>query len=270
MDTGNTNYRVINLIRNSGIEKDKGIYEGLRKFFEEDPDSHAFAPYLKNIYERHNGKTYTFSDHLKGLIYAQLSSQTKWINIEPHLDVIDALFFQYDRKKILSQPASYFTDAILNLKCGNINTKQQMESLPYNIGVFEQIGREYGNIDLYLNRYKAEEIAMELSEGRYKMKYIGYVLAFEYLRNVGVDAVIPDGSKRRMLGAERLGYSRSPVASDKDVVSAVALLSRSNNDAMLAQIDALLSYFCSAGYGKICTAEPDCDVCPIRKYCNRK
>ena len=47
----------------------------------------------------------------------------------------------------------------------------------------------------------------DLSEGKYKLKYVGKALAWEYLRNVGVDGAKPDTHLKRILGSNRLGYS---------------------------------------------------------------
>ena len=96
-------------------------------------------------------------------------------------------FFQYDKNKILSTPAEYFYTEIFALKCGNIATKKQMESLAYNIHIFEQIENDYGSLNNFYEAYPADTLAKIISSGKYKLKYIGYALAWEFLRHVGID-----------------------------------------------------------------------------------
>ena len=52
------------------------------------------------VAQRKNGKCFTLEDHIAGLVYAQLTNQTKWSRIVPHLKEIDNLFFSYDVEKI--------------------------------------------------------------------------------------------------------------------------------------------------------------------------
>ena len=52
------------------------------------------------VIARSRGKTFSFSDHLRALVYALLSSQRRWSEIAPKLPEVDALFFDYDPEKI--------------------------------------------------------------------------------------------------------------------------------------------------------------------------
>ena len=85
------------------------------------------------VAERKNGKQFSFAEHIAALVYAQLTNQTKWSRIVPHLSEIDALFFHYDPQEIQKYPGTYFADGIFALKCGNISTKAQMNNLHKNI-----------------------------------------------------------------------------------------------------------------------------------------
>lgn len=254
---------------NSKKEKDYAIYKELSAFSKDYPNNFIPNTLIINIKDRRNGKIFTFNEHLKGLIYSQLSNQTKWINIEPHLKEIDALFFKYDKQEILKRPSSYFYNGIFKLKCGNIATVKQMESLAYNIKMLERIETEHGSIDNYINNNSAISVAHDISSGKYKLKYVGNALAWEYLRNVGVDGAKPDTHLKRIIGTGRLSYSRQFIASDTDVAEAVKRIA-ANNNVFEVEIDALLWSFCADGYGAICKAEPKCCDCPIIEYCNKR
>lgn len=58
---------------------------------------------------------------------------------------------------------------------------------------------------------------------------------------------------KRILGSNRLGYSRQLTATDKDVAEAVRKIAVNNNVSEV-EIDALLWNFCADGYGAICKA----------------
>lgn len=51
------------------------------------------------IEKRKAGKQYTIRDHIRGMIYALLTNQTKWYRVEPHLPKIDKLFLTMIRKR---------------------------------------------------------------------------------------------------------------------------------------------------------------------------
>ena len=85
-----------------------------------------------------------------------------------------------------------------------------MLSLHENIRTFEKIEKEYGSFDSFVLSDTINNIAIQLStsNSRYKLKQIGFALALEYLRNVGLDVGKPDLHIRRILSIKRLGYSK--------------------------------------------------------------
>ncbi|KAF0092547.1 MAG: putative N-glycosylase-DNA lyase protein [Fusobacteria bacterium] len=225
--------------------------------------------HLENIKARNEGKIFSFSENIRGLVYAQLSNQTKWSKIVSKLKEIDKLFFDYDRVKILNIPDDYFYNGIFKLKCGNIATKKQMISLKDNIHMLELIEKDYGSLDNFYESYSASRIATILSSGKYKLRYIGYALAWEFLRNVGIDGAKPDVHIRRILGRERLAYSNSINAGELESIHIIDELSERTGYTK-AFIDAALWSYCSDGYGQVCTADPRCDICLISEYCKYK
>ena len=76
------------------------------------------------------------------MIYALLTNQTKWIRIEPHLEEIRELFFDYDPEKILKTDPTKLSNGLFRLKCGNMSTKAQMLVLVDNIRTLYRIEEE--------------------------------------------------------------------------------------------------------------------------------
>ena len=220
------------------------------------------------IEKRKAGKHYTIQDHIRGMVYSMLTNQTKWYRVEPHLQEIDKLFYDYDPDKILSAEKGYFCQGILDMKCGNMSTKAQMEALPDNIGTFQRIEDEFGSVDAFITSAPANVIVEKISNGSspYKMKMLGEALGWEYLRNVGIDGAKPDTHLRRFLGADRMGTGEHSPATVSEVNEQVAKLSEETGMSKV-EIDNLIWSFCADGFGEICTATPHCTSCPIRDWC---
>ena len=223
---------------------------------------------VRQIAERKAGRSWSLSEHVQALIYAQLTNQTKWSRIAPHLKEIDGLFFQYEPEKLKSVPGSFFAQGLFHLKCGNISTSRQMDALANNIRVFEQIEKEFGSVDSFLLTRSADEAVRALSESgsQYKMAMLGEALAWEYVRNVGIDGAKPDAHIRRFLGSERMGASEKEEATVEEALQQIDRLSEETG-LFKATIDALIWNFCADGYGEICTKTPHCERCPIRELC---
>jgi endonuclease III len=220
------------------------------------------------IEKRKAGKHYLIQDHIRGMVYSMLTNQTKWYRVEPYLPEIDKLFYDYDPEKILAAEPEYFCQGILNLKCGNMSTKAQMEALSGNIQVFQRVEEEFGNIDAFITSEPADVIVEKLSNrsSPYKMKMLGEALAWEYLRNVGIDGAKPDTHLRRFLGSDRMGTGEHSPATVSEVNEQVARLSEAKGISKV-EIDNLIWSFCADGFGEICTAAPHCTSCPIRDWC---
>lgn len=225
--------------------------------------------HLEWIQQRSNGKVFSMSEHIRALIYSQLSNNRPWNQIELNIDKIDEIFFFYDKEKILNTSADYFIEEIQSIKCGNRNIKKQMDSLHDNIHKFERIEQEFGTLDNFVTSGTPIEIADLLANSlKYKLHTLGLALAMEYLRNVGIDATKPDTHIRRILGSKRLGYSSGEIAGEIESIDIINTIS-SETGYLPSQIDALLWLFCSNDNGMICTEKPHCDQCLLNgKYCN--
>jgi endonuclease III len=219
---------------------------------------------------RAQGRKFPLTEHIQGMIYSLLSAQTVWANIERNMPRIDELFFYYAPEMILSKDYTYFVDGLARLRCRSRLTNNQMKSLPANIRMMQKIENEYGSMDAFVTSRPQSEIVHLLADSgsRYKMKQMGEALAWEYLRNVGVDGAKPDVHMKRILGSERLGVSKSPEASNEEVISTMKKLS-DETGIWMAQLDYLFWCYCATDKGEICTAEPDCNRCVIKDECNR-
>lgn len=220
------------------------------------------------IAERKAGKHFSFEEHISALVYAQLTNQTKWSRIVPHLEEIDTLFFHYDPQEIKKHPGTYFSNGIFDLKCGNKSTRAQMNNLHKNIATMERIVAEFGSMDTFVTSAPAQQIVEILSSGKskYKIAMLGEALSWEYIRNVGIDGCKPDTHLRRFLGRERMGDSIGAVASVEETIRQIELLSAATS-LPLSTIDNIIWSYCADGYGEICTAAPHCERCVVRSTC---
>jgi len=221
--------------------------------------------------QRKDGKTFTFEEHLRALIYAQMSAQTVWAHIEQHFDQIDEIFFHYDISQINLRDGEYFVDKITSISCGSRLTHSQMAALHKNIAVMQKIVHDYGSMDIFVTSAPAPEIVLLLSDAdsRYKLAQVGPALAWEYLRNVGIDGAKPDLHMKRILGRNRLACSKNEATSDEEVYQTVKKLSEETGYFM-AQIDYIFWCFCASGKGEVCTADPHCSICPVKKDCRHR
>ena len=182
---------------------------------------------------------------------------------------MDELFFQYDEQAILTRESSYFTEGLKQLSCANQCTNRQMKHLGENIEKLQKIAAEYSSLDAYVTSAPPEEIVRDLAAGPHKLYGIGPALAWEYLRNVGVDGVKPDIHVCRFLGADRMGESEQEQAAPDEAVVIVRKMSEQLHLPMV-EIDNILWSYCASHYGEICTATPHCDMCVVRRFCTRK
>ena len=250
-------------------EQNIDIFNQLDLFLKSRNINYADSLIFQCAEERRKSNGFDLPRHIKGLIYALLSNHRKWEDIEPKLDKIDKLFSDYNVSFIMGKNGHYFAEGIFTLKAGNIATKNQMANLHYNISILERIEKENGGIDFYYPSMPANELVKILSgNGPYKLRYVGKALAWEYLRNVGIDGIKPDVHTRRIMGTDRLGYSEKSVATEDEVVSAAEVIAN-HTRLSLSMIDALLWSFCAEGRADICGNNPNCDICPIKKHCHQ-
>lgn len=223
---------------------------------------------LEAVSARNNGKVFSFEEHLKGFIYAQLSALVSWKKIKDNQTKLDNVFCNFNREQLKEKSADDLINEIVALKCHNpYTTKNQMRSLKENIETFEKIEQECGSLEKFITHSAPSNIIKLLADSKstYKLKFAGIALVCEYLRNVGIDVIKSDVHLKRILGAERLNIVKSK--SDYAVIAECKKLSDEIGISQV-KIDYLLWNYCSKGYGEICTAKPKCAECVIKEYCN--
>jgi len=217
--------------------------------------------------DRAQGKLFSLREHLRGLVLSLLSNQRPWEPIARNRDQIGAIFFGYDPDRVQATDPLYFVSSLREIRCGNRAMVKQMSALSENIFTLKKIASEHGSLDTFVVSGDPDLIASKLSRlGPYKLKQVGFALALEYLRNVGIRASKPDLHVRRALSGARLGYFNghpSEIEANMLMVN-IARASGSNP----TYLDNLLWMFCAKNYGEICGAEPHCGICGFAATCN--
>ena len=224
---------------------------------------------LEAVSARNNGKVFSFEEHIKGFIYAQLSALVSWKKIKNNQSKFDELFCNFDRSELKEQSPDFLIEEIKKIKCYSpYTTKKQMYSLKANIETFEKIEQDLGSLEKFITHTTPVNIIklLEDSKSTYKLKYSGVAIVCEYLRNVGIDIIKPDVHIKRITAADRLNLLTAK--SDYKVIDEFRELSQ-NIGISQVKMDYLLWNYCSKGYGEVCTAKPKCENCVIREYCNK-
>lgn len=60
---------------------------------------------LEAVNARKNGKSFSFEEHLKGFIYAQLSALVSWKKIKDNQSGLDEIYCNFDRQKLKEKSA---------------------------------------------------------------------------------------------------------------------------------------------------------------------
>ena len=220
------------------------------------------------VLERARGKKFSLSDHIRAMVYSLLTNQRKWSDVEPKLNDIDRLFFMYDPNEIKKHDGAYFEKGVRNLRCGNISIKKQMNGINHDIAVFEAIEKKNGSMDDFVTSCTPEKVVKLLSSSNsaYKIECMGVALAWEYLRNVGIDGGKPDLHLRRFFGANRIGASALDDATEMEVISIINKIAAEGRYNRF-EIDYLIWCYCSQSRAGICDANPSCGECVIRNLC---
>lgn len=226
---------------------------------------YANIPLVEAYNERAKGRKFSFREHLRGIIDSMLVQQRPFEGLRDKWDEIAKIFFNYDPKKIKEKNGDYFAKRLMAIQCGNRVIRQQMESLSYNIDVLLNIQKDYKTLDNFVTSEEPHIIARKIGkEGKYKLRYIGYTLAFSYLREVGIEAVKPDVHLRRIASGERLGLFEG-YPSEEQTVDLFTKMAKEIG-CNLSYLDVIIWRFCA----NICGASPKCNLCGLSQYCNYK
>lgn len=224
---------------------------------------------LEAFEARKNGKVFSFKEHLKGFIYAQLSALVSWKRIKDSQQELNIVFCGFEKDKLKEKAPEELIDEIRALKCYSpYTTKNQMLSLKANIETFEKIEQEYESLEKFITHSTPSNIIKLLANSNctYKLKYTGVSIACEYVRNIGIDIIKPDVHIKRIAAADRLNLVTAK--SDYKIIEEFRKLSHEIGISQV-KMDYLLWNYCAKGYGEICTATPKCDECVIKNFCNK-
>ena len=222
---------------------------------------------LEAVNARYNGKSFSFEEHLKGFIYAQLSALVSWKKIKDNQPRLNEIFCNFDCQKLKEKSAEELINEITALHCHNpYTTKNQMHSLKANIETFEKIEQEYESLENFIMHSTPSNIIKLLADSKstYKLKHAGVALVCEYLRNVGMDIIKPDVHIKRIASAERLNITTTK--NDYKIIDEFQELAKQIGISQV-KMDYLLWNYCAKGYGEICTKTPKCEKCVISEFC---
>ncbi|MBQ4120384.1 MAG: hypothetical protein IJD35_00060, partial [Clostridia bacterium] len=103
-------------------------------------------------------------DHVKAMIYAQLSSNRPWQPIYDNRLKIDSIFSHYDIDLLKKANPTILVDEITKIHCGNRQIKRQMQSLKANIETLEKIEKDHGSISGYYATTNLVDVIKNLSQ----------------------------------------------------------------------------------------------------------
>jgi hypothetical protein len=190
----------------------QGATQSLETFFELDVEQEIAAlGQTLAVRKRQNGGRFFLTDHVKGLVLAMLSSERPWLKIQTNINIINEIFFNYDADRIQQELLSETQrqKIVYNMqqyKLGSRTLAKQLSVLPKNIQILKRIDSTNGGIDLFVTGRSPHEIAEKLSHlgSSVKLEQVGFALAAEYLKNVGVSMFKPDRHILRITGPLRL------------------------------------------------------------------
>ena len=223
---------------------------------------------MKSIKKRQRGKKFRFEEHLKALILSLLSNH-RWgdNNIRKNIKNIDSIFHNYNKNYLKVVEPDVLVSELKKIHCTNPVIKKQMNGLAYNIKVLEQIQKDYGSLDKFVNTETPNDIANMLNSGKYNMVEVGRSFAFDYLKRVGINTCKSSSQLERLFGNNRLGVVNNPVATEQQVLNIIKKISKLNNCDEIT-VESIIQQFCLLRAANICGECPKCEKCKIRKFCN--
>ena len=218
---------------------------------------------------RLKGEVFNLNDHIRGVILALLSKQRPWRPIARNQDKLKRIFLDYDYNRLMKVDKDKIYDSIIEASLGNRSLRFQIDALKDNLVILKSLEKDIGSIDKFIESDDVEKIAIKISDNssKYKIKQMGFTLAMEYLKNVGIRTVKPDTHIMRICGQDRLDlFSNS--ANERKVVQEFREFCDKYNYNQ-TYIDNLIWLFGAKEYGQICTRNPKCNICLLKKkgYC---
>jgi len=217
---------------------------------------------------RKQGHLFTFKEHLSALILAQLYNE-RWgdNNIRENIDKVRLIFKDYDKEVLKQADKDEIFNSLYKINCTNPITRRILNGLNQNIETFERTEKDYGSIDNFITSKDINKIADCFYEGKYKLIQVGVLIAYDYLRRVGMDVCNPRYQLSRLLGNDRLGLIDKKKATRSQVLALVQKMSDETGISVLELNHLLWQFYIQRG-GNICLPTPNCNYCKLRNYCN--
>ncbi len=222
----------------------------------------------KKVSARKGGAIFTIEDHAKTMLYAILSSRTKWEKvIAPKSALIDNIFSnggsKFDIEFILSKTPKYFADELLKIRAGSPPINAKMSAFVNNVKKLKDIEKTHRSIDAFYNKVIADRglaglIEMLSSDNiEYGLDFMRIPLVCEYLKGMGFEVVKPDTHVKRIL--KRLHFSK-PRVNDFEIIRICEEIADEYGLSPV-EVDTILWQFGAEGILNICGATPDCSKC---------
>ncbi len=82
-------------------------------------------------------------EHVKAMVYAQLSNNRPWQKIESSMAEIDKIFCDFDIDMLKAKSSEEILSQILEIKSGNRAIRIQTANLNVNIETLEKINKDF-------------------------------------------------------------------------------------------------------------------------------
>jgi thermostable 8-oxoguanine DNA glycosylase len=226
---------------------------------------------------------YPFPDIMKmddrsifeGLCKAILTAQAKWVTIEPNLDRIDSLLFNYDFWKIENlsdEEIERIYEEMMEMKVRDRFLHKQLKYFRENARIFTNLQGKGTSMHEFLKKELSDKemlIKKLTSNGsRYKLSGVGLPICCEFFKNIGVDDFKPDVHMVYLfsrLGIVEIKNPKTPTVKELYSIRAAGMdIAKSNNETFHV-VDNVLWFFCAEGKAEICTTNnPKCSKCRLR------
>ena len=108
-------------------------------------------------FKKINPAQLTLRDHVRAMIYAELSNNRPWQRIQENIDNgnIPAIFCNFDVDQLKYANPNQLVQDLQSISCGNRQIRNQMNTLKNNIAVLERIDHDNGSIHNYYSTKKS-------------------------------------------------------------------------------------------------------------------
>jgi len=189
-----------------------------------------------------------------------------WLRFEPE---IRKEFSGYEVKKIANYTEKDVQRMLVNPKM--IKNRKKIEACVHNAKEIVEISKECDGFWHWLDSQEIEELVGKL---RSRMKWMGLINAYAFLRYVGADVMKPDLNVRRVLFRLSLLNSMTVTPQTCKQIQDIGKRIAEAVDIKVAAVDYTLFMF---GAGEkpfvkyaICSKVPKCEICNLTKLCKTK